>query len=219
MASTGVLAQTTTPPPPPTNLPPVRAILGDVLCYGSRCAEVLDAIIIEMQLVYTDVSISDLGVDHGRFCSDLNANKPAGCSLTAVPHAPGITTGWQPNGCGPADPSAFLSATMYIAEQIELIPGYTGNRDEPIAGTSFLNACNRHDQCYGYAFDKGGCDITFLENMMSDCVYSSNRSSCEAAASIYHVAVNAYGQSSYDKSVADRTCATWAFDMTNNGCT
>ena len=86
-----------------------------------------------------------------------------------------------PNGCGPeGGPSVPDNPT--------------GCED-----TSFLDACNAHDTCYGTCGNsRAGCDSNFLDDMLEVCMGSSCAYACSQAAYAYYGAVNNWGPSAWE---------------------
>ncbi len=88
----------------------------------------------------------------------------------------------------------------------KLLPG---SKNDPTGFSSFLGACNYHDNCYSNCNkDKGTCDDEFYTKMLVACANSVSNISdrkkrekmhekCKKWANIYYQAVSARGSSSY----------------------
>lgn len=73
--------------------------------------------------------------------------------------------------------------------------------------TSFLDACNAHDTCYGTCGNnKDICDSGFLDAMLAVCMESSCAYACSEAAYGYYDAVHNYGSSAYESAQVE-ACA------------
>jgi hypothetical protein len=99
-----------------------------------------------------------------------------------------------PNGCGPCS-------------GVPSVP----NNPAGCSDTSFLDACNAHDDCYGECHnhnmdDKNICDANFLQAMQLKCLGSSSGEgciiSCLGSALTYYEAVHSRGQGAFDASQA-----------------
>lgn len=208
-----------------TTLPPVRAVLSDlgtdVVCYGYECAAILNVMAPPL-FVAEYATISDTGVviDHGEFCRQLKDKRPSGCDLSSPPSTPDTDPNWQPNGCGN---NWRVQAAMQLGIMAIVPNDFADNYNAPYYGVSFLAACNRHDQCYGLAFDKAFCDDRFGAEMRAACgvvASSAGYSVCDGLAGIYKgaVASTTFGDAAHAASVKEHTCAVWAKDMNANGC-
>lgn len=209
---------------PPFNLPPVRAVPGtdggQIVCYGYECADLLDSFVPVLPPMGADViSIGDQsGVDRDQFCAALKNQKPSSCSAGSPPPTPDTDPNWQPNGCGN---NWRVQAVMQLGIMAIVPDDFAGNYNAPYSGVSFQAACNTHDRCYGTSFDKAFCDARFGDDMRSACgVVSSSPgyNQCTGLADIYRGAVATFGGSAYEAAVRDHTCAVWAKDMNQNGC-
>ncbi len=208
-----------------TTLPPVRAVLSDlgtdVLCYGYECAGILNVMAPPLFVVeYATIADTDVVIDHGEFCRQLKDKKPPGCDLSSPPSTPDTDANWQPNGCGN---NWRVQAAMQLGIMAIVPDEFAGNFNAPYSGVSFLGACNRHDQCYGLAFDKAFCDSRFGDEMTAACgvvASSAGHNVCDGLAGIYKgaVAATTFGNDAYASSVKAHTCAVWVKDMNVNGC-
>lgn len=219
------LQATTTLPPVVVTAPRVGG--GEIICRGMQCADVLGGMQEALPPYPTQddqMPQGDVAIDGNAFCQYLNQNKPSGCSLNSPPASPGITvpgqTAWAPNGCGTGP-----TQNWFLEKIVSYGFGdvYSGSLNAPYPGVSFLSACNNHDECWGTASDRRWCDISFRDSMVTACDAISNTSgwgSCQGLASAYHAAVSGdHATSNYNESAADRSCALWASDMRENGCT
>ena len=202
---------------------------GTVVCRGEACAGVLQSLQETGGSKGGDQSdhenpTEDIPVNPAALCANLNANKPSNCSLSNPPPSPGITVpgqaAWSANGCGTGGAAEWFHEKILSYGFGDV---YSGNLDAPYPGISFLAACNSHDACWGGANDRTWCDIIFEESMESACNSISNTSgwgSCRGLASAYHAAVSSDpATNNYNETVAERSCALWASDMRENGCT
>lgn len=105
----------------------------------------------------------------------------------------------EQNGCGSG---AWAEAA---AVRLSKVYGFTGNKDEPVLGSSFLKACNQHDQCYSNQNSKQICDINFLENLRNVCINTSN-GMCDIATGVYSGLVTEFGNSAYKDAGVVRAC-------------
>lgn len=105
----------------------------------------------------------------------------------------GYAQGSHHNGCG----SSWNNA---------IVP------DEPMAGVSFLDACNAHDDgydtCNSGSGHKNSVDTTFCTTMRNICIMHFNqfdprRETCLTRASIYCWAVTNLGQGAYNDGQKD----------------
>lgn len=209
-----------------TTLPPVRAVpsdLGEIVCFGYDCADVLDGLtpIAPLFPLEYDYISPDVGaVSHDEFCEGLNDKKPFGCDASNPLSTAGTDPNWQPNGCGSsATDRVMMSAALYVIAPDE----YRGDPDNPYAEVSFLGACNTHDACWGRGFDKVSCDADFQQDMYTACstvAAPGGQNVCNGMASIYFgfVAGSEDGIENYDEAYSDHVCAMWAKDMNTNGC-
>jgi hypothetical protein len=156
-------------------------------------------------------------------CAVLKSMQPDDCSMSSPPSAPGFDAGWRANGCGTGPlANLFLSALM----EGLFSDHYSGDLNAPLelsggSKVSFLTACNNHDRCWGSGSDRGRCDLAFLGEMRSVCSHlgGNDQYSCYGMASAYHAAVASdRATPHYDASLANFTCAAWASDMKQNGC-
>lgn len=159
-------------------------------------------------------------VDRQKFCKSLKSRQPSNCSVSSPPSTPDTDSNWEPNGCGN---NWRIQAVMEFGIQAFVPSDFAGDYNAPYAGVSFLAACNRHDRCYGVAFDKAFCDERFGDEMRQACSVvssSSGHSQCQGLAGIYEgaVASTTFGAKAYASSSSDHTCAVWTKDMTTNGC-
>src|SRR5690606_11916944 len=101
---------------------------------------------------------------------------------------------------------------------------FSGDRNAPFPGVSFLDACNAHDECYGRKFPgRTTCNGQFNTAMGNACGASlvagtDSHTICLAYAGAYLYAVEAGGESAYDDAQADRSCAVWHHEMKKNQC-
>jgi hypothetical protein len=144
-----------------TTLPPVKAVLsdlGEIVCYGYDCVDVLNGLtpIAPLSpLEYEYISPDSGAVSHEEFGQALEGKKPLGCNRSSPPSTAGTDPNWQPNGCGSSSTDrALIAAALYAIAPDD----YRGDVDNPFLGVSFLGACNTHDACCGSGFDKVGCD-------------------------------------------------------------
>lgn len=211
---------------PPFNLPPIRAVPatdgGNILCYGDDCAGLLDSLSPRPDPFETNVDeLIDLPakpVDRQKFCKSLKSQQPSNCNASSPPSTPDTDPNWQPNGCGD---NWFTQKVIQLGLMTIVPDDFAGDYNAPYAGVSFLAACNRHDRCYGVAFDKAGCDQRFGDEMRTACSTVSNSAGynqCTGLADIYRGAVATFGATAYETSSRDHTCAVWAKDMSQNGC-
>lgn len=95
-----------------------------------------------------------------------------------------------PNGCGPEGWGHMVPDNP------------TGCED-----TSFLGACNEHDNCYGSCGNnQDGCDSTFLNTMLDVCMGSSCAVLCSEFAYTYYGVVNNEGEPAW-KSAQVSACS------------
>lgn len=208
---------------PPVDLPPVRAVPatdgGKIICYGYRCAGLLNSLLPAPPPIEMDViSIDQSGVDRSQFCGMLKSQKPSSCSASSPPATPDTDPSWRPNGCGN---NWRVQAAMQLGIMAIVPDDFAGNYNAPYSGVSFEAACNNHDRCYGLAFDKAFCDERFGDEMRSACSLvssSSGYNQCAGLADIYRGAVAVFGASAYQSAVRDHECAVWVKDMKQNGC-
>ena len=203
-----------------------RSSGGTILCTGEACASVLNSLAAQSGQPLSTISLplEDSPIVNGtQFCAALNAAQPANCNYSAPPSTPVYDSNWQPNGCGTSPlVNWFLTSALSVAGGQSGV--FSGNLDEPYQGVSFLQACNRHDDCWGRAFDRGWCDSDFRDDMISACDTLSNSSqwnTCNAFASAYHAAVgptNSLSNSTYNSQSEKLRCAAWAHDKRANGC-
>ncbi len=227
IVSFSVFAQIPTPPPPPPTLPPVTVTAptvtgGSILCTGEACGWVVQSMSIQWNQDQLDSQKpeEDFIVDNTKFCRELRANRPSNCSMSSPPPSPGLSSSWQPNGCGSGAWSNALASAVQSAASPDT---YSGDLDAPYSGVSFRNACDGHDKCYAEAMDKGSCDMSFFNDMMQGCSGvsdASGRSSCEGFSATYFgtVSNSPLANLAAITSAAERTCALWVYDMQNNGC-
>ncbi len=96
----------------------------------------------------------------------------------------------SPNGCGPEGWGHMVPDNP------------TGCED-----TSFLEACNSHDECYGTCnSNRDGCDSSFLNAMLEVCMGSSCAYACSQAAYAYYGVVHSEGEPAW-KSAQVSTCS------------
>ena len=112
------------------------------------------------------------------------------------------------NGCGSGAIENF-----FIGHAMGALDGFTSNMNEPIAGYSFLGACNNHDMCYNQQSGKGGCDDDFYTDMVAVC---DSNDDCKDAAHAYRAAVGHEGKSDYDKAGEVKSCKDYKADFDQN---
>ena len=165
-----------------------------------------------------------IDLTRAQFCNQLASQKPSGCNALSPPSVPVYDPMWEANGCGTgAMANFFLSMVMdsLYADH------YSGSLDAPMhtsngQNISFLGACNHHDECWGSAGGRGQCDMDFRDAMEGQCsgLAGADLSACFGIASTYFGAVSSdFATEHYDESVANHSCAAWAYDMRRNGCT
>ena len=224
IASLGFTAYSQTVSLPPVKVTAPRVGGGDFSCLGTACFNAVNQEsfsanerFLEIHERYPD---EPPALDQDKVCRSMRQNRPANCSFESPPSAPGFSPGWTPNGCG-TGPRAnwFLDRALSQANSST----YSGDLDAPVAGTSFLNACNGHDTCWGGAMDRGTCDIQFRESMESACSGQSSPDTfniCMGYAGMYHGAVSTTNGSNeaYATALSENSCAAWIYDMKANGC-
>ena len=200
---------------------------GTVVCRGEACAGVLQSLQETGGSKGGDQSdhenpTEDIPVNPAALCANLNANKPSNCILSNPPPSPGITVPGRPpyqtNGCGTGKiANLFLDLALTISTK----PYYSGDFQSPYPGISFRAACDGHNQCWGSGGDKNVCDFNFRSEMISACGgESASNNNCLGFSGLYHGAVSNTGAalSTYNSVQQDRSCALWASDMRENGC-
>ena len=173
--------------------------------------------------MYDSIPQDDLPLNGERFCSNLEARKPSGCSLSNPPASPGITipgeANYQPNGCGTGGIGNLI---LDFALEVFSSNYYSGSIDEPYSGVSFLPACNAHDTCWAAGGARHVCDGAFMTSMHNACggVSGAGQNTCLGFAGLYHGAVSATdpSDSAYQTSTGRRVCAVWALEMRENEC-
>lgn len=114
------------------------------------------------------------------------------------------------NGCGSAD--GFDAYDSYGNFFVDDIINFFNKNDDSPNGFSFLNACNKHDKCYGKCGkDKTRCDSDFRDDMQKECnkinSKGGTRKKCEKIAKVYHFAVKRLGHEAYE--TAQNTFCKW----------
>lgn len=202
----------------PLDLPPVKVVATydgwNTVCYGYECTELLNRMLVTLP----PSPLPD--IDQNEFCALLKTTKPEGCRRFDPPSTPDTDPNWQPNGCGN---NWRVQAAMSLGILAIVPDDFAGNYNAPYSEVSFLDSCNRHDQCYGSAFDKAFCDERFGDEMEAACsavTSSTGYNVCDGLAGIYKgaVASTTFGEDAYLSSVNQHTCAVWAKDMEANGC-
>ena len=206
-------------------LPPVvvtaQTIRNGVACYRQECAGAIESLSSAIEFGRRQMAMIQ-GVEtpdpreltSEEKCTAVRNSKPTGCG-SAPPAINGIG-GSVGNGCGAGwfsrtSGSALLSITHPIA--------YTGNIDAPIAGASFLNACNTHDACYAQQLARGACDATFNNNVNAACGTATDIATCLSMADKYAIAVtSSYGTDAYNASAAPYACYLYHKEMDANNC-
>lgn len=118
------------------------------------------------------------------------------------------------NGCGTGSTFELIAAEFGS----HILTGWSGSINEPIAGFSFLSACNNHDVCYANQSGQGECDTRFFRQMESVCE-SDNSDKCMNAAHLYRAAVGSKaGEVAYKKAGRQKECRAIQRDHQNNNC-
>lgn len=201
----------------------------NVACYGYACADFLSSIggvepgFRTPKMAMGEGGGGDLSITKEQFCNQLASQRPSGCNAASPPSVPTYDPMWEPNGCGTGAMANFL---------LERVMGglysdhFSGNLDTPVdvasgPDISFFVACNHHDQCWGSAQSRGGCDRTFFTEMTGQCdgLAGADYDACYGiAATFYSGVASDFATEHYDASVDDFACAAWAYDMRRNGC-
>lgn len=209
-------------------LPPVQVTAkriggGDFYCRGTACSQALNAeqLAANIRFMQEHASLPDepAPIDPSNFCPRLRNVKPGNCSVSSPPSVPDYTPGWAPNGCGIGPKSNWFLSELAA----RFGGGHSGNLNYPVAGVSFLSACNAHDVCWGRGMDRANCDLSFKSNMETACGGLSSPGSyntCIGYAGAYHFAVSVpnFATSHYNQSAEEYKCAAWISDMKQNGC-
>lgn len=188
-----------------------------VLCTGDDCASVI------ADLTSGSSPTHMIGEQEGplyddfdrTFCAALEEVQPDNCPASgSPPSVPGYDPSWQGNGCGSAGGGWFEESLLnYLLGQY---PQYTGVIDNPLAGFSFLDACNAHDACWGIGADRDSCDNAFGTTLTGIC---NGNATCNGIAAGYRFAVGtSSGTEAYQASRQQLRCAAWRHDMSSNAC-
>ena len=168
-----------------------------------------------------------LDMTKDQVCQILHDNKPANCSTSVYPPAPGIKSSsgssWAGNGCGAGstDPLTTL-LTSYLFSKLN--SNYSGNLNAPINGRpdiDFTDTCNRHDGWYTSSLTKQRADNLFARVLTTQCGNvgdSAGQGACNTASAQYQLAVDAKGDKSYAEDQTQYKCAAWADSMKKDGC-
>lgn len=113
--------------------------------------------------------------------------------------------------------NTFADAFLEVAAR----PTYSSDFQAPYPGVSFRAACDAHDLCWASGGARGVCDVNFRMDMEVACggAHPSNNA-CLGFQGIYHFAVANTGpaNTTYNNSLAERSCALWASDVRENNC-
>ena len=194
---------------------------GNVACYRQECAGAIESLSNAIEFGRQQMAIIQ-GVEapdpreltSEEKCTAIKNSKPASCG-SAPPAINGIG-GSVGNGCGSGWSSRTAgSAALYITHPI----AYTGNIDAPIAGASFLNACNTHDACYAQQLGRGACDTTLRNDITAACGTATDGQTCLQMRGEYAVGVaSSYGTDAYNASAAPYACYLYHKEMDANNC-
>jgi hypothetical protein len=199
-------------------------------CTGYECASFLESVggvktfYAPMAGMGESGGFGQVDMTRAQFCNQLSSQKPSGCDQGSPPSVPIYDPSWEANGCGTGGmANIFLSMLMDDLYKDH----YSGSLDAPVhtsngVNISFLGACDHHDGCWGSAGSRGNCDRTFRTEMENQCsgLSGADSEACLSIASVYYGAVSSDAATEhYDQSVADHTCAAWAYDMRRNSCT
>ena len=217
-----------------TNFPPVvvtapRIGGGNILCTGDACSAILASMAngINMENLTQGFPLEDNPPLPGpQFCSNLKADKPAGCNGASPPPSPGINVpgqaAWQPNGCGTGGVGGWFQDAVL---EVFMSQSYSDDINSPYPGVSFLSACNLHDECWASGENRTQCDMGIQAAMNSACdqqlpAGSSGWGTCRGFSSNYHGALSTTNgsHSAHATSSGARECALWAHNMRENSC-
>ncbi len=194
----------------------------NLVCYSTACAMALQDLFAQIDALAKKQLVPEGGerpdppeATDEQICTAIQTTKPPNCSAGSVPVIPGFNG--SGNGCGTG---AASRTAMYVALTVTLA-NFSGDVDAPIAGASFLNACNNHDVCYGtQAMSYGGCNDVFTSDLNAACTSAHSLGSCNSAVLQYTAGVaTPFSQSAYSSSADIKTCFTWHKEMQANRCT
>jgi hypothetical protein len=193
---------------------------GNVVCYRQACAgalamaqQVLDA---QHRQAYQSQGLEPPDppeMTKEQVCNAIRSAKPKDCGATR-PRINGMD-GSVGNGCGSGAVSRGLGS---VALRIRYPIAFTGNIDSPIAGASFLDACNGHDACYALQGGRNACDMSFGNRLSAACDGANDRDTCQRMAADYTNAVTTHGAAAYTDSAIQLACYAYHKEMDENGC-
>ena len=163
----------------------------------------------------------EIGEAKQKFCDSFKGKAPEDCGQFSFLSNRGeyfrqLPFTWNQfpaatNGCGSGD--LWGLEDYLIGQVISKFAGYTDNIDEPLAGYSFLGACNNHDLCYGAQSGQQSCDNAFYKELKKVC---GSNGRCQSAAHGYRTAVGLKGEGAYSYAGKAKACKAYKDDVTSN---